>query len=253
MIEGQGVVSLVGAGGKTTLMFKLAREIAENGEPVLTTTTTKILAPGEDQSSCLILSDSAEALVSKAKEELEKQNLQITAAAEQLHAEQKLIGLPPEAIDALFESKLFRWIIVEADGAARKPLKAPADHEPVIPGSSTQVVGICGLSGIGKPLIEKWVHRPKRFAQITGLDPGTEVTPDSVGDILVHENGIFKNTPSHSLRIAFLNQADVPGAGDAGKKLADILRDKDKTGLSRIIVGQAKISPPVLAYHDLKP
>ena len=49
MLGDGGVISLVGAGGKTSLMFKLAHELSKTGEPVLTTTTTKIFEPGPDQ------------------------------------------------------------------------------------------------------------------------------------------------------------------------------------------------------------
>ena len=251
MLEGQGVISLVGAGGKTSLMFKLAREMADAGEPVLTTTTTKILVPARDQSRCLIFSESPEIILNKARALLNDNKLHITAAANQMPGEEKLLGLQPQTIDVLFEAKLFRWIIVEADGAARKSLKAPADHEPVVPKSTSHAVGICGLSGVGKPLTEQWVHRAERFAKITGLAPKTPVTEAAVGDILVHEKGIFKNTPSHALRIAFLNQADIPGAPEAGKTIADLLAGKERTGLKRIVIGQTKIEPSVLAYFDL--
>jgi probable selenium-dependent hydroxylase accessory protein YqeC len=251
MIEGQGLVSLVGAGGKTTLMFKLAHEIAKKGEPVLTTTTTKIVAPAEDQSSCLILSDCAETLMRKAKDLLNKHNLHITAAADQLPTEEKLIGLPPDTIDALYKTKLSRWIIVEADGAARKPLKAPAEHEPVIPETTNRVVGIAGLSGVGKPLTEKWIHRPEHFEKIAGLTAGAAVTEAAVGDLFIHKKGIFKGAPAHALRIAFLNQADIPGAREMGKTIAGLLREIESTGLKRIVIGQTKLEPPVLAYYEM--
>jgi len=253
LLDEQGVVSLVGAGGKTSLMFKLAREISEAGETVLTTTTTKILKPTPRQSSNLIISDGADTIIDTAGDLLNHNHLHVTVAASQVQPEKKLFGLQPQTIDVLSETKLFRWIIVEADGAARKPLKAPADHEPVIPESTTQVVGICGLSGIGKPLTEKWVHRSERFAEITGLTPGAKISEAALGAVLIHENGIFKNTPLPALRTAFLNQADVPGAREAGEKVVDLLRDKQQTGLNRIIIGQMNLTPPVLAVYDLNP
>ena len=251
MLEERGVVSLVGAGGKTSLMFKLAHEISEAGESVLTTTTTKILNPTPQQSSNLIISDHIGTIVKYTEDVFKKNRCHITAVASQVQPENKLIGLQPEIIDALAATKLFRWIIVEADGAARKPLKVPADHEPVIPISTTHVAGICGLSAVGNPFSNKWVHRPERFAEITGLNIGQPIPGEIVGDILVHESGIFKNTPSSALRLAFLNQADVPGGNEAGKRIAELLMEKEKTGLNRIIIGQVKLSPPVLEYYDL--
>ena len=251
ILERQGVVSLVGAGGKTSLMFKLAREISDAGDTVLTTTTTKILNPTPQQSSNLIISDDLDTIIKNTEEVYKKNQRHITAAASRVQPENKLIGLQPEIIDALAATKIFGWIIVEADGAARKPLKAPASHEPVIPESSTHVVGICGLRAVGNPLSETWVHRSERFAEIAGLNSGQTITAEAFGDMLVHEKGIFKGTPSSALRIVFLNQADVPAGNDAGKRIAELLMEKEKTGLNRIIIGQVKLSPSVLKYYDL--
>ncbi|MBW2707410.1 MAG: putative selenium-dependent hydroxylase accessory protein YqeC, partial [Deltaproteobacteria bacterium] len=72
MLGDGGVISLVGAGGKTSLMFKLAHELSRTGGSVLTTTTTKILEPEPDQSSCVIVSDSVTRLIDRAKELIDK-------------------------------------------------------------------------------------------------------------------------------------------------------------------------------------
>jgi probable selenium-dependent hydroxylase accessory protein YqeC len=251
MLTGRGVVSLVGAGGKTSMMFTLAREISEAGDPVLTTTTTKILNPSPGQSSNLIVSDDADTIIKSARELIRNNQVHVTVAAGRVEPENKLIGLSPRIIDQISETNLFRWIIAEADGAARKPLKAPAGHEPVVPDSSTHIVGICGLSAVGNPLTETWVHRAQRYAKITGLKAGARISSTSVGDMLIHKNGIFKNGPLSALRIAFLNQADVCGAQAAGQRIVEYITDKQKTGLNRIIIGQIKSTPPVLACIDL--
>ena len=97
MLEGGGVVSLVGGGGKTSLMFKLAHELASAGQTVLTTTTTKILEPSQDQSSCLILAGSVPSLLERADDMLIK-HLHLTAAAAKLPESGKLCGFRPETI-----------------------------------------------------------------------------------------------------------------------------------------------------------
>ena len=249
MLEGQGVVSLVGAGGKTSLMFKLAHEISEAGESVLTTTTTKMYEPPRDQSSCLIVSDSVEKIVKKSKYFLNKTKLHITTAASHVQHEKKLIGLQPEAIESISKANLFSWIIVEADGAAGKPLKAHADYEPIIPTSTKWLVGMIGLKGVGKPLSDDWVHRPELFSTITGLAANKEVTEAAVGDVLMHDKGIFKDASANALRVVFLNQADVPGGLEAGRTIACLIGKKEKTGIIRIVIGQTKGDPPVLEYH----
>ena len=51
-----GVVCFVGAGGKTSLMFRLARELSAGGDSVLTTTTTKIQMLTPVQSEEVVIS-----------------------------------------------------------------------------------------------------------------------------------------------------------------------------------------------------
>ena len=107
----------MGGGGKTTLMFKLARELSLAGEPVLTTTTTKIFEPSLDQAGGVILSGSVPNLLDRADELLDKHR-HLTAAVGKLPESGKLYGFRPEIIGELWNAGLFQWIIVEADGAA---------------------------------------------------------------------------------------------------------------------------------------
>ena len=250
MLEGGGIVSLVGAGGKTSLMFKLALELSMAGESVLTTTTTKIFEPARNQSSCVILSGASKNIIGQA-EKLLTQHLHLTAAAGRQSHTGKLVGYRPEIIDEFWNSGLFRWIIVEADGAAGRPLKVPAAHEPVIPSCTRRLVGIAGLNGVGQPLTDRLVFRHKRFAELAGLEPGADISDDAVADVFVHQQGIFKNAPAGVVCIAFLNQADVAKNLTAGRRIAEILSKKKNTGLKRVVIGQAMLEPSVLEVYDL--
>jgi len=245
-----GVISLVGAGGKTSLMFKLAHELSKNGDSVLTTTTTKIFEPEPDQSSCVIMSDSVTRLIDQAEEMIDK-HPHITMASARMADTGKLVGIPPGAVDSLWESSLFRWIVVEADGAAGRPLKAPADHEPVIPDCTSCLVGLTGLSGIGRPLTDQWVFRPERFAELAGIPLNSDVSESAVADVITHHKGLFKNASARAARIAFLNQADTPECLAAGQHLARLLAKKLSTGLKRVVIGQIRADSPVLEIFEL--
>ena len=250
MLEKGGVVSLVGAGGKTSLMFKLARELSMADESVLTTTTTKIFEPSRNQSSCVILSGSFKSILDQA-EKLLRQHLHLTAAAGRLSNRGKLVGFEPEIIEELWNSGLFQWIIVEADGAAGRPIKVPAAHEPVIPSCTQRLVGIAGLNGVGQPLTDRLVFRHERFAELTGLGPGADISEAAIADVFAHEQGIFKSATADVVRIAFLNQADVEKNLSAGQRIARILSKKKNTGLKRVVIGQVMLEPPVLEVYDL--
>jgi probable selenium-dependent hydroxylase accessory protein YqeC len=245
-LKSGGVVSLVGAGGKTSLMFSLAHEISRIGESVLTTTTTKIMMPTRAQSGHVILTTSIRSLVDNAGELL-KENRHISAASPRVPEQQgKITGFPAPFIDEVNQTGLFDWIIVEADGAAQKPLKVPAEHEPVIPGSSSWVVGVVGLMSIGQPLGSKWVFRPERFTSITGLLKGEPVTPISVVKAATHPEGIFKGCPPRVPKILFLNMAGNDHRLETGHLLADKMLETGKThGFDRVIIGSPLETPAV--------
>jgi probable selenium-dependent hydroxylase accessory protein YqeC len=244
-----GVISLVGAGGKTSLMFRLAHEFSASGDTVLTTTTTKIHPPS-GQSKCLIVSGSPSDILNRARKLL-KHTLHISAAARHVPAHGKLIGFPPETIEIFLNSNLFRWIIVEADGAAGRPLKAPAPHEPVVPDCSNWVIGIVGLSALGRPLDEHTVFRPELVSKITGLAEGKEIMGKTICDLLLHRQGIFQGTPMGAKKVAFLNQADIDQKAQAGRSIIQYLIKRKTTEISRVVLGCTSLEPPVLECHDL--
>jgi probable selenium-dependent hydroxylase accessory protein YqeC len=251
MLKDRGVVSLVGAGGKTSLMFRLARELSLTGESVLTTTTTKIYEPRPDQSPCVIVSDAETELLDKIKS-LIGRHRHITVARNRLQGEGKLVGLLPAAVDAIWKRNLFQWIVVEADGAAGRPLKAPADHEPVIPACTSCLVGCAGLNGIGQPLTDQWIFRPDHFARLAGIPLNSRVTENAVADVFTHPKGLFKGASDYAMRIAFLNQADTPKNHAAGQCIARLLAEKVNTGVKRIIIGQLREDSPVLEIHEVR-
>lgn len=247
-LKNGGVISLVGAGGKTSLMFRLARELSGQGGPVLTTTTTKIYMPNRKQSSIVIISNAASTLAKEA-EAILKRNLHISAGSRLIPFQNKLKGFRPEAIDALWQSGIFRWILVEADGAAGRPVKAPAAHEPVIPQCTKWVIGVVGLKAVGKPLTERWAFRLQQVSKITGLAPGDPINESAISNLFVNAEGILKNVPAHALRFAFLNQADSLARLATGRRIAKMIESHKDTGITGVLIGQTLYEPPVSACY----
>jgi probable selenium-dependent hydroxylase accessory protein YqeC len=252
-LTGGGVISLVGAGGKTSLMFRLASEFAAAGEPVLTTTTTKIMMPTPKQSAQVVLANSLKSVLSRARILLTNHR-HISAALTRLsNFPEKLSGFPPDFVDEIWDSELFRWIIVEADGAAGKSLKVPADHEPVMPPSSKYIIGVVGLKALGKPLDEDWVFRHDRYSQITGLLQGKPITESSIVAAVLHEKGLFKDSSQHARKTLFLNTADCVRGMESAKAIASELHTaKRGTVIEKIIVGKPLENQPVTACFDIQ-
>jgi probable selenium-dependent hydroxylase accessory protein YqeC len=243
-----GVISLVGAGGKTSLMFRLARELSRQGDTVLSTTTTKIYTPTRKQSSVVMISESASGLAVEAREIL-RQKTHISAGSRRIPFQNKLKGFSPEKIDQIWQSGVFRWIVVEADGAAGKYLKAPAGHEPVIPQCTGWVIGIVGLKAVGKPLTEKWAFRPQLVSKITGLAKGASITESAIAEVLTNTNGIMKGFPAQAKRYAFLNQAESQERLEAGRRIAEMVCSDKAAGFSGVLIGQTLYEPLVKEYY----
>ena len=234
--KGGGVISLVGGGGKTTLMFRLAAELAHIENTVLTTTTTKIFEPSEDESGFTIVSENPEEVLRKSAAFL-RHTAHITAARERLVSKGKLVGFESPIIEYFMKNGGFQWILVEADGAAQKPVKAPAEHEPVISECSTCVIAVVGLDAIGKPLDDRWVFRPRLYSRVTGVSLGSPVTERSVASVILADNGLMKGCPPGAKRMVFLNKAEGEERLAAGERIASLLEKEGKGKIDRILIG----------------
>lgn len=234
--SGTEMVSIVGAGGKTTLMFNLAGELLKAKSSVMTTTSTKIFRPAIEQSSSVMISgDPAE--VVRYADRHSKDGLHLTAAAGYDEASDKLLGYAPEQINEILSSGRFHYILIEADGAARRPLKAPASHEPVIPSETSMLIAVIGLDGLGVPLTEDRVFRPYQYTRLTGLPMGKIVTAESVCTVLMHPKGIMKGCPATARRFVFLNKAETPSRQAIGRKVGSILFETARDKISDVLMG----------------
>lgn len=150
---GRGVTALIGGGGKTTLLYTLTEELRKKGT-VLLCTSTHIMRPTQYE----VLERASEAEVSAAL------SAHGAVCVGEPSAEGKL-GPPSLPFDAL--ARLADYVLVEADGSRRLPLKAHAPHEPVIPKEAGCVLCVVGARGFDRPIREA-VHRPEQFCTLTG-------------------------------------------------------------------------------------
>ncbi len=231
--SGIRVVALVGAGGKTSLMFSLAQEILSKGRTVVTTTTTKIHRPERRESPCLILVDSRPGM-SALPDKLAKFG-HVTVAQTFLPQQDKLQGVG----DGVIESCALHaeMVIVEADGASRRPIKAPEEWEPVIPRSADLVIPVVGLDCIGKPASPENVFRLKRFADITGVQEGETITPAAVGKLLAHPAGALKGVPAGIPVRPFLNKMDQMKNISVIDEIAAVMDVRCEGRITTVVVG----------------
>ncbi len=240
------VISLVGGGGKTTLMFALARELALTGKHVVTTTTTKLLAsePLFHGSPLLILEREEYRLMELVTAGLTRFGY-VTVASERLSEQGRLKGISPETVDKLAKLGRIPIIINEADGAAHRSLKAPNASEPLIPESTTLVIPIVGIDALGAPLCEEQVFRCDIVSRITGLALGEIVSADAIATLLTHPDGIAKGTLATARIIPFINKIDLNNGLAKGRLLAARILTKKHPQIERVVLGQVQADDPV--------
>jgi probable selenium-dependent hydroxylase accessory protein YqeC len=238
------VISLTGAGGKTTLMFRLAKELFLKGKRVVTTTTTKILEPASGETVSLFINLDEEELKQFVHKHLDEYK-HITIARERLESG-KLKGVSSDLVNDFWSSNEIDYIIIEADGAAGRPVKAPREGEPVIPSSTTLVVAILGVDGVEREVNEENVFQAERVSKLTGIPIGKKMTDEAMAILMTHPEGIFKGTPSSSRVIAFINKVDIPNGVVKGKGIAQKIIERKHPQIERVVLGQLRNEPPVV-------
>ena len=158
------IVAVVGSGGKTTLIKKLAEQYRIEGKTVLVTTTTHMFIEADT-----LLTDDADTILRTLKE---------TGYA--------MAGVPHgEKIRALSKGTFHAVcatadvVLVEADGSKHMPLKYPNATEPVIPEHTDQIIVVWGPHGLGKPA-RAVCHRLELVLDCLGIDGDTPITRDHV-------------------------------------------------------------------------
>jgi len=252
------VISFVGAGGKTTTALCLMEELTQIGKRVVFTTTTKILEPTPKQDEYLLLAGEEEALrlvpkflarypkVFLAQRCLEEVDLTALGESDRDYPMRpnKVDGVPPSVVDHLAQRLREAVILVEADGARHRALKAPAAYEPVVPDSTTILVPMADLTVLGKPLTEKYVHRPELVAGLTGATIGQPVTAEIVATVLSHPQGGLKGLPEQTRVVPILNlMAEDRPLGEVRYIARLILRNQR---VERVVIASLRASEPVL-------
>ena len=227
----RSLMALVGGGGKTTLLFALGRSLP--ARTLLTTTTRMgrdrtggfpcLIGPTDDELASALDHDDA-VLVWRTTDE------------------RKALGFAPTEVDRWFATDAADHIVVEADGARRRPFTAPAPWEPPIPASSTHVVACIGADALGYVIADR-VHRPLRVAAAAGCSPYERLTPGRAARALTSEVGMMKNVP----RSARFTVA-VAGADPEDPQVQALVAELDRRGTASLVVvrtdGDRMATPP---------
>jgi probable selenium-dependent hydroxylase accessory protein YqeC len=228
---GEGdVVSLVGAGGKTTVLYALATDLRKRGLSVVLTSTTNMQLPVTAATTPpLVVVDDEENWLTTVKARLARYG-SVTVIQRRIR-DDKLEGVDPVMIDPL--RSLADCVVIEADGARGRSLKAPARHEPVIAEETTLTIILVGLDVLDQRLDEDQVHRLEVVTSLSGTAPGMEVTEGVIAAAVI--KGYLPKVPKGSRHTVFLNKAAdyrLPAAERLGERLL-------RGGVDEVVFGEA--------------
>lgn len=207
------VVAMVGGGGKSSTAFRLAAEVAATGRRAVVAPTTRIAAFQTGWAPVFIeVSDTAEIPWTTLDAQLAVHGYCLLGG---LIAGDRRLGLTPEQVDqlALHAAELgIATITIEADGSKMRPIKAPAEHEPVLPDAVTHLAPVAGMDAIGAAIDEHMMHRPELVRQVLGLERAAAplLTPAMLARLLAHPAGGAKGFRPSMRFTPVLNKADTP-------------------------------------------
>ncbi|TYT60685.1 selenium cofactor biosynthesis protein YqeC [Natrialba swarupiae] len=236
-----GLVAVVGAGGKKTTLYALARRTADRGARTVVTATVRI--PIFDrQVERVVVTDDPIAAVERTDAELDQGPLGVVPDTE---GEDRYVGYEPSVVADLAASGVADLVLVKADGARTRELKAPDDHEPQLPRAAETVVPVASVAAVGSPLSTDQVHRPERVAAITGREIGDPIRPIDVARVLASERGGLADVPDDATVVPLLNKVDDAAAAEVAREIGTAVLESTPR-VSRVVLARMIADEPVV-------
>lgn len=183
------IVTVVGAGGKTSLINYLANYYKDSYS-VLLTTTTKIFPPKER-------------FYDKYKLTTPSKN-GVVVCGSHINNEGKIVGLEFNDLDKIIPK--FDLVLIEGDGSKMKKIKGWRHNEPIVYPKTSKVIGVLDITAYDMDINEENIHRLEEFKKITTINQKRKITIKNLCDIVLSENGIFKNSIGE--KMLFINKVE---------------------------------------------
>jgi molybdenum cofactor cytidylyltransferase len=221
-IDRGDTVSIVGAGGKTTTMYRLCDELRARGLRAVSSTTTAIQRPTPRQSPALLVQADTPDLLAATTHALNAWGHATVVRAARRADKYEGVDGPTVALLA----GVADVVVVEADGARHLAIKAPAAHEPVVPSGTTVSLSVAGLHALGRPLHDV-CHRPEIAARLVCQLEDAPVTPRTLALLLGSPEGGLKGRPREARAWALLTHL-TPANRDLARTIAAELGDQHR-------------------------
>ncbi len=236
------MIAFVGAGGKTSAIRRLVLELAGT-HPVLVTTSTKLALDEKDLASGHQIVEDAGGLITILSEWDREKSLLLTGS--QLPDEPKWDGLPLAQLQDVIEFSREKKVVllIEADGAAGRSIKAPAAHEPALPHNLDLLVPVVGIDAVGEKLQSALIHRPDQLRKLVQLEDEDALTTGHITTLLKHPEGGLKELPLHAVLKVLVNKVETEEQFAHAMDIARLSLDEPK--IRSVVIGAVQLDEPV--------
>lgn len=231
-----GVVSVVGAGGKKTTLYALA----ERTDRAVVTATVRIPI-FDERVADVVVTDAPRTAVEGA-------TAWPLGVVPERERSDRYRGYDPATVTALGDDSPADVVLVKADGARTRLLKAPDRNEPQIPAGTDTVVPVASARVVGKPLGAEHVHRPELVAELTGREEGERIRPVDVATVLASEQGGRKRVPGGATVVPVVNMVDDDDLEATGRDIARAVLER--ADVPRVVLARMIAPEPVVAVVD---
>jgi len=229
-INNKDIITIIGAGGKTSLMFS-ASSLLRNDYKVLVTTTTHIYIPDNNLYDKIIMLTHFEN--ENYNNILQNNKNGVYVIGSHIVNNSKIKGLTFDMLDKI--TPYFDVVIIEGDGSKEKSLKGWNDNEPVIYPKTTKTIGIVDISSIGIDINEENIHRVDKFLDIINDYSNNKVNIEHLEKLILNKNGLFKFYKGE--KILFINKVeDINKRKNALNIIKDI-KNENQSYIDKFVYG----------------
>ncbi|ABR50637.1 conserved hypothetical protein [Alkaliphilus metalliredigens QYMF] len=236
-----GMITIIGSGGKTSTLYRLAVELGDQGNNLLLTTTTAMKLPKNSQKMKVLIESDIEVLHDYLMKFKDARQI---FAGKELIGDDKVKGYDPEDLVWLHQRLEGRQILVEGDGSKGKSLKIPASWEPQVPQSTMLTIVVIGWDIIGKSLEEKWIHRCHllKDKNLLGDENITNRKVDEAMLLKLLESplGLLKGIPPNSSVALLLNKVYTEDEKKLATKMASIVLSQIPR-IGKVLLGEVQV------------
>jgi probable selenium-dependent hydroxylase accessory protein YqeC len=226
------VCTVIGSGGKTSLIWLLAQ--SQRRRKVLVSPTTKMYPPSPELRHCDRYFPGGK---------IPAPPRPGVTLAGVLNKETGKLE-PPGELEALVSR--YDLTLLEGDGSGGLPLKGWADHEPVVPPYTAVTVGVIPVTPLGEKASAGIIFRLPRFTRLSGAHEGDTLTPAHLAGVITGNTGMPGGggrglfSAARGKKLLFFNQVEDEARLDQARATATLLPEDFTAGLAGIIAGSVE-------------